>query len=45
MMGVDGSVHALRRRAPLKGGRTDLTDRRVTTLLVIEHFDVIELEA
>ena len=30
------------RRLAFEGGRTDLAERRMATLLVIEHFDVVE---
>jgi hypothetical protein len=35
-------VHALFACASFERGRTDLTERRVPTPLVIEHFDVVE---
>src|SRR5438094_1877919 len=35
-------VHTLVMRASFEGGRTNLANRRMTTPLVIEHFDVIE---
>ena len=37
-----GSVHALRRCAPLKSGRADLAECAMAAPLVIEHLDVIE---
>ena len=38
----DDSVHALCRGVALKPRRADLAERRMSTLLVIEHFDVVE---